>query len=146
LVGQGFEFRRTASTAEKSPIISAGSSGGVSVSGTGGGGRGGLTRGQDGEAAVHNGADHAVQLRPALRLRPAQGFLPQVRRLVQGQERQGTRAGRFAPLPTRIREIPSLFFLVFVGLIRRLASCRGTRRSAWAWRISMCDACTCGSR
>ena len=55
---------------------------------------GGLVRGQDGEAAVHDGADHAVQLRAALRVRPAQGFLPQARRLVQGQERQGTRAAR----------------------------------------------------
>jgi len=53
---------------------------------------GGLVRGQDGEAAVHDGADHAVQLRAALRVRPAQGFLPQAHRLVQGQERQGVRA------------------------------------------------------
>jgi hypothetical protein len=60
---------------------------------------GGLRKGQDGEAALHNGADHAVQLRAALRLRPAQGFLPQVRRLVQGQERQGTQGGRPAGRP-----------------------------------------------
>jgi hypothetical protein len=32
------------------------------------------------------------------------------------------------------------------SLIRRLASCRGTRRSVWAWRISTCAACTFGSR
>jgi len=37
-------------------------------------------------------------------------------------------------------------FLGVPSLIQRLASCRGTRRSAWAWRISMCGACTCGSR
>jgi hypothetical protein len=47
--------------------------------------------GQDGEASVYDGADDAVQLRAALRVRTAQGLLPQARRLVQGQERQGTR-------------------------------------------------------
>jgi hypothetical protein len=56
----------------------------------------------------------------------------------------GRPAGRIPPPRTRIREIPSQFFLVF--LIQRLASYRATRRSAWAWRISMCDDCTCGSR
>jgi len=47
---------------------------------------------QDGEeeeeAALHDGADHALQLRAALRLGPAQGFLPQPPRLLQAQQRR----------------------------------------------------------
>jgi hypothetical protein len=75
--------------------------------------------GQDGEAAVHDGADDALQLRAALRVRPAQGLLPQVCRLVQGQERQGTRRqpGRIPHLPGRIREVSSRFWVV--SLIKR---------------------------
>jgi hypothetical protein len=64
--------------------------------------------GQDGEAAVHDGADDALQLRAALRVRPAQGLLPQVCRLVQGQERQGTR-----PNPASPRPDPGSFVAIF---------------------------------
>jgi hypothetical protein len=46
------------------------------------------------EAGVHDGADHALQLRAALRLRPAQGSLPPPARLLQTQQGRRRQAGR----------------------------------------------------
>lgn len=122
------------------------------------------------EAGVHDGADHALQLRAALRLRPAQGSLPPPARLLQTQQGRRRQAGRpdpgrfnFLRAPgEREREISSrssfkfgssIFSEVVVvvgGLIPAALpafnSCRGTRRSASAWRISSCDDSTCGFR
>jgi hypothetical protein len=49
------------------------------------------------EAGVHDGADHALQLRAALRLRPAQGSLPPPARLLQTQQGRRRQAGRPDP-------------------------------------------------
>lgn len=64
----------------------------------------------DGEAALRDRADHALQLRPPLRLRPAPRLLPQDPRRWQIQQSQG-----FLILSLSF----SLFFLIFFLVISR---------------------------
>lgn len=98
----------------------------------------------DGEAALRDRADHALQLRPPLRLRPAPRLLPQDPRRWQIQQSQG-----FLILSLSF----SLFFLIFFFGYLSLTHAvllgefvRGTRRFALGWRISTRAASISASR
>lgn len=98
----------------------------------------------DGEAALRDRADHALQLRPPLRLRPAPRLLPQDPRRWQIQQSQG-----FLILSLSFSLFFSDFFFGYLSLTHAVLLgefVRATRRFALGWRISTRAASISASR